>query len=62
MLEIIEQELQAGGSWMHRGRIRGMTHEARDRVHSFLSREQISRLRARGLLRHEEAAKPPGSA
>ena len=53
MLELVSQEQAPGGRWIHRGRIRGISHEARDRVYSFLSREQLARLRTRGLLHPE---------
>jgi hypothetical protein len=57
MLEITSQEKSSAG-WIHRGRIRGITHESRNRVYSFLSREQVARLRERGLLKHETKTEP----
>jgi hypothetical protein len=59
MLELIDRQKQADGAWLHRGRIRGITHEARNRVYSFLSSEQLTRLRERGLLPPAEHGQSP---
>ena len=59
MLEVTHYEQRSDGSWLHRGRIRGITHEARDRICTYLSREQISRFRERGLLKLEPRKESP---
>jgi hypothetical protein len=59
MLELTHQEQRRDGTWLHRGRIRGITHEARDRVFSYLSRQQVNKLRERGLLNPEPKKESP---
>lgn len=53
MLEVMTQTRTPEGAWVHRGRIRGMTQEVRNRIFNYLSREQVARLRERGVIRRK---------
>ena len=45
MLEVLDRYRAEDGTWIHRGRFRGMSQDAKNRVYRYLSREQVARLR-----------------
>ncbi|MBI4081507.1 MAG: hypothetical protein HY423_02745 [Candidatus Lambdaproteobacteria bacterium] len=51
MLEVISLEQQPGGSWLVRGQFRGVANDLKHRIYSFVSREQVRRLRLKETIR-----------
>ncbi len=51
MLEVLDRDRAEDGTWIHRGRFRGMSQDAKNRIYRHLSREQVVRLREKEAFR-----------